>query len=62
MKITLEHSNQDEYSRKVTIETTSDDMIMDELAEVLAQACVAIGYHPDSVSNYIVDNGFPEGE
>ncbi len=52
MKISIECESKDSHKRSVTLEC-SDCTDMRELAEVFAGACVAYGYHPDSVKEYV---------
>jgi len=44
MKIVIEH-----YDCMVTIENESDELDSDEVAEKMARAMIATGFHPDNV-------------
>jgi hypothetical protein len=52
MKISIQSQAKDLYERSVTIEI-SDDINMREMAEAFAGACVAYGFLPDSVKEYV---------
>ena len=52
MKITIESELDHSDKRSVSIKC-SDCTDMRELAAVFAGACVAYGYHPDSVKEYV---------
>ena len=53
MKISIECEAEDnQFNRNVTIECR-DDVDMREIAAVFAGACVAYGFHPDSVKEYV---------
>ena len=52
MKISIQSQSDDLYKRSVTVEI-SDDINMREMAEIFAGACVAYGFHPDSVKEYV---------
>jgi len=54
MKITIESTIKDSYSSKATIETEHDDVNMKEMAEMLYKACIAYGFHPNTVEQYIL--------
>lgn len=53
MKITIKSSIKDKYYGKVSVENINDDINMDQLATMLFQACVAYGFSPKTVSEYI---------
>ena len=53
MKISIECDLEvNQFNRNVTIEC-SDYVDMREIARVFAGACVAYGFHPDSVKEYV---------
>jgi len=52
MKISIQSEAEDLYKRSVTVEI-SDDVNMREMAEALAGACVAYGFLPDTVKEYV---------
>ena len=52
MKISIACDKEDSPNRSVTIEC-SDWVDMKEMAEVFAGACVAYGFHPESVKEYV---------
>jgi len=52
MKISIQSQAEGLYDRSVTVEI-SDDINMKEIAETFAGACVAYGFHPDSVKEYV---------
>ena len=52
MKISIECEAEDSHKRSVTIEC-SDCADMREMARVFAGACVAYGFHPERVKEYV---------
>jgi hypothetical protein len=52
MKISIECEAEDNPNRSVSIQC-SDWITMREMAEIFAGACVAYGFHPDSVKEYV---------
>ena len=54
MKITIESTIKDRYSTKATIETEHDVVDMKEMADMFYRACIAYGFHPNTVEQYIL--------
>ena len=52
MKISIQCESKDSHQRSVTLEC-SDCTDMRELAAVFAGACVAYGFHPETVKEYV---------
>ena len=57
MKITIECEAEDNPNRSVSIQC-SDWVDMREMARVFAGACVAYGFHPDIVKEYVYTEMF----
>ena len=58
MKITIECDEGDEFSRSVTVRQKYD-LNMKEVAELFAGACVAYGFHPETVAEYVYSELLP---
>ena len=54
MKITIKSTRKDNYSSKAVIENNHDDINMKDVAEMLYRACIAYGFHPNTVEEYIL--------
>ena len=54
MKLTLEHTDSGEH-RKVMIEEVGDDLDIFEALQMVFDALVGFGYHPDSVKDGFVE-------
>ena len=52
MKISIKDENKVIHKRSITIKC-NDYVNMREMARVFAGACVAYGFHPDSVKEYV---------
>ena len=52
MKISIECEAEDSHKRSVSIQC-SDWVDMREMARVFAGACVAYGFHPERVKEYV---------
>ena len=52
MKISIKDENKVIHKRSITIKC-NDYVNMREIAAVFAGACVAYGFHPDSVKEYV---------
>jgi len=58
MKITIECDEGDKFSRSVTVRQNYD-LNMKEVAEMFAGACVAYGFLPDTVAEYVYSELLP---
>jgi len=52
MKISIQCKTEDSHDRSVTVEC-NDNIDMREMAQIFAGACVAYGFHPESVKEYV---------
>ena len=56
MKITLKPTEYPSKQHSVTIETAYDGHNISEVVQLLADALIAWGYHPDNVKEYLSES------